>query len=705
MEDNSPLLKKTFISDEPEVERDYFKRISFAQQISNSITSRKEPNSIVIGIYGEWGEGKTTVLNFIEKEFKMHDKIICVRYNPWYYSDEVMLIQDFFNVLADELRKLSFLGNLNSYVRKYGKHISQFATNRSTSVSIGFIRLNPFSSGSFFDLVKLKKKIQADLRKNNVRVVVLMDDIDRLDKREIHSIFKLVKLSADFNYIDYVLAFDEEMVASAVAEKYGSSNIESGREFLEKIINVPLHLPQIGETSLFKYLHDGIVGNVLPIIKTKLNEEELEIFFNQFRKGLQVKLKTPRMAKRYQNALIFALPILGDEVNIVDLMLIEGVRVFYPKMYNLIRNNAQAFLSSNSLFDTLLKDSFEKIKTEIESLPYEEQEPFKDLIAFLFPGSQRFSNPLYSSYPDYGQQLLTRKKRIASLHYFNRYFSYAVPLGDISDLEIDNFIESINRNEDIDNISFQILELVNANGPGSAESFISQIYRVKNKLNSKTSQKLALAISNLPSEFEKNSDLYLVLDLLKTMPLDTRISCSKKIIESTRSICFILSIFRRVKEDEMQFSVENIKNLEDILKNRICNEIRSESEPIYIRYPCGAFIFRFLLDCGFKERVSKYIEKTISLKSNYSLRFLKCFYMLSFSSDRGLKTFESDNYDSLKKLIDPDILYSSLHKTYADILENPKFEDENDEDIRFLKSFSQIHQWSKNNENIQVDNT
>lgn len=80
------------------------------------------------------------------------------------------------------------------------------------------------------------------------------------------------------------------------------------------------------------------------MIKQKFTEEEHEVFIKQFRKGLQVRLNTPRMAKRYQNALIFALPILEDEVNIVDLMLIEGVRVFYPKMYDLIKKIMQRYL-------------------------------------------------------------------------------------------------------------------------------------------------------------------------------------------------------------------------------------------------------------------------------------------------------------------------------------------------------------------------
>ena len=708
MEDNPPLLQKAFVSDEPEVEIDYFKRKPFAQQISNTIISRRESSGIVVGIYGEWGEGKTTLLNFIENELIRHENIICIRYNPWYYSDEVMLLQDFFNVLADNLGKISSYNNLKAQVKKYGKHISQFATSESTTINLGPFQFNPFSSDSFLNLTESKKEIQAILESCNIRIVVLMDDIDRLDKMEIQSIFKLVKLSADFNYLDYVLAFDEKMVASAIGEKYGSNNIESGRNFLEKIINVPLHLPQAGETALFNFLCNGINNNVLPMIKQKLKTEEYEIFFEQFRKGLQVRLKTPRMAKRYQNALIFALPILEDEVNIVDLMLIEGIRVFYPKMYSLIKDNAAVFLNSNLLFEAELNKSFEKINTEIEGLPFQEQESFRDLIAFLFPASQRFSNTLYSSYPVENQQALSRKKRIASLHYFNRYFSYAVPAGDISDLEIDHFIESFNRTEDIDDrdiegISSQIIELIKANGLGSADSFISKINRVKSRLSFKASQKLALALSNLSENLPERSGLYLISDLLQTMPLDTRIACSKKIIESTRSICFGINVYYAVERKEMQFSSEVIKDLKNIIMNRINNEIISESEPIYVRYSCGGLILRFLRDYGWKEDVGKYIEKTFSLDPIYSLKFLKSFNMRILSSVGKPRTFESDNYDSIKELIDPDVLYNALHPTYADILENSRFEDEDeedDEDNVFLKRFSQIHHGRKQG-NIQ----
>jgi hypothetical protein len=210
---------------------------------------------------------------------------------------------------------------------------------------------------------------------------------------------------------------------------------------------------------------------------------------------------------------------------------------------------------------------------------------------------------------------------------------------------------------------------------------------------------LVLAISNILESFSERSGLYLISVLLKTMSLDTRFTCSKKLVESSTSVFFALNIYSIIKEEEMQFLGEEIEYLKDVIKNRIKNEMISEIKPVYIKYPCGSFIFRFLQDCNCKD-LSKYIEKTFSLDSIYPLKFLKIYYIITADSTHEYKIFEEDNYNSIKRIIDPAILYFALYNTYANILENPNFEDEDSEDIKFLKTFSLIHHRRKQ-ENIQ----
>ena len=84
--------------------------------------------------------------------------------------------------------------------------------------------------------------------------MVPIDDIDRMDNEEVATLFKLVKVAADFEHISYVLAFDDEAVARALTKKYGGTE-ESGRRFVEKIVQLPFALPVASRQEIPKQ-HD-----------------------------------------------------------------------------------------------------------------------------------------------------------------------------------------------------------------------------------------------------------------------------------------------------------------------------------------------------------------------------------------------------------------------------------------------------------------
>lgn len=106
----------------------------------------------------------------------------------------------------------------------------------------------------------------------SARVVVLMDDIDRLEKAEIQTIFRLVKLTGDFAYTTYVLAFDDERVAESLGERYGKGDADAGHDFLEKIIQVPLRLPKADVLALRDFCSKGI-DDALNLSQIELDEE------------------------------------------------------------------------------------------------------------------------------------------------------------------------------------------------------------------------------------------------------------------------------------------------------------------------------------------------------------------------------------------------------------------------------------------------
>lgn len=78
-------MDDNYLADKPisEEKDDKFQRYNFSKRIAETILNRKSSDSIVIGLYGAWGEGKTSVLNFIKQELNPHyPNVIQFSFNP-----------------------------------------------------------------------------------------------------------------------------------------------------------------------------------------------------------------------------------------------------------------------------------------------------------------------------------------------------------------------------------------------------------------------------------------------------------------------------------------------------------------------------------------------------------------------------------------------------------------------------------------------
>lgn len=469
----------------------------------------------------------------------------------------------------------------------------------------GVVQLSPGEAGkssSSVELGELRNQIEMLLKNEGKHIVILIDDIDRLDKNEIQTIFRLVKLSADFEYTTYVLAFDEKMVSKAVGENYGSGDEEAGRSFIEKIVQVPLNLPKADIISLrtiyFKY-----ISEVLNKEKIDLTEEQNQEFFgNHFINCLEIRLQTPRIAKKYGNVLFFSLPLLKGEVNPVDLMLIEGMRIFYPKLYEAVRNNPRFFLGLYTNTDGEAEEKInEIIKKGLEGLDSVERQSAENLLEVLFPryNTRNVNDVNLGGYGSEWEEGLAEEQRIASRQYFYRYFSYTVPDGEISDLEIDGFIERA-KSETILNITSEIQRLISDR---SADLFILKFKRKARNLPSETSRNLAIAIAKVGDNFSKSENVLfymtafsqagtLVSQLINNIPKgNSRFDTAKAILEKG-SVSFASECFRWIntnketKEQDRIFTVEEENKLGKIITERI--KQFSQGEPIYKKSPENA---------------------------------------------------------------------------------------------------------------------
>jgi predicted KAP-like P-loop ATPase len=673
---------------------DRFGRWHFAQRVAQVIANRNDSNSIVIGIHAPWGEGKTSVLNMIVEELKKHEHVLIVHFNPWRFPDETLLLKAFFRALADVVdSSLETRGEkLGDFAKKYAgllAPVSFLGFNASEAVK-GIAEISPTAN-----LEQLKERIEEILNESGKRIVVVMDDIDRLDKEEVQATFRLVKLSADFPNTAYVLAFDDRRVAEALIDKYGS--LEAGRSFLEKIVQVPLPLPPASIKARRSLTLEGI-KSALNLAKIELSAEQNQRFADIFDKAFLHRIETPRLAKRFANAMTFALPILGGEVEIIDLILLEAIRAFYPHLYTSIRENEEIFLGT--VFDWAVnKNEVESrvvnaIEESLKGLEQKDKHAARLVLQELFPQSGAEGKFRPGSYGAEHKAVWAREKRIASKYYFRRYFTYGVPLDDISDKEIEQFIKNI-PNKDLNYIKDQIIEL-SAND--RAEVLIEKLRSFEDELPANVSKALASGIAvtgkllpqsspidrffgfgssaqavamirhlvqRIPDENERELFALELAGIIEPLPLA---------FEYSR---WMMPLKRSYYSDEKVAVVS--KDCEEQIYKLIAMRIANEAnqEPLERKYPRDAQVLYQFWFNNDNDGVRNYVQKRIASFPKEAAEFLAAILDINpeAKSDRNFEHPDAVGwYELITKMIPPDTLLAALREVYPDI-DSPQYFD------------------------------
>lgn len=699
------------LSDSPltDPKHDAFSRWNFAQEVAKLIVNYPNESSIAIGIYGAWGEGKTTVINYIEKALKDSSNSICIRFNPWLFRDEALLLKSFFHTLARQLEQ-SFATpqeELGKLLEKYGNILSYLAlkpggTDSRLSVDEGAKETEVYFSS--VELDRIRSRIEDFLLSQSRRIVVLIDDLDRIKDNDIQSVFKIVKLSANFTNTAYVLAFDENMVATVLEEKYGYGDRETGRSFIEKITQVSLPLPKADTLALRELCITGVY-EAIQQADIQLTTGQLKRFVENFITGLEIRLQTPRRAKRYINALIFALTLLKNEVNTVDLMLIEGIRVFYPKLYYVIREYPEIFVGFDFETSNLLElsrsneevrqRSLKILNEGLEELTADEREAANNLVKSLFPRLRRrvFSEIDSMSDAEENQDWKwEQEQRIASKQYFNRFFSYTVTKGETSDLELESFLKQSEQNS-IPDIASELKRILSK---GNADKLVIKLIEQVNRLSPETSRKLALALSQVGTSFSKAKTLLSTTDfssmftasaqaarLVKSLienlyQREEQFALAREIAQNGKPLSFAFECFNWMRRSDEQgngdaqkihFSPEEEREIGQILATRTRDY--SEKQQIFNLSPEEIRLFLSIwADWGSQEETERYIAKTLDENPQCAIKLLKS-YLPTESA-----TFNQYMYESITNVVDAGVIYNALLRSdrlaleSADLSEN-----------------------------------
>lgn len=429
----------------------------FAKRLAESIEKMVPPQGLVIGIYGQWGSGKSTMIAFIRGYLEQSTSTpqpITVNFNPWWFSGTEYLLRSFFETLH------TALGN------ERGKHLQAAVEGiRSISNIVAEIPLpgakipkaiaDEIPNISTQNIDVLKQRVSKALESSKRRIVIFIDDIDRLNPDEIRQLFTVIKSVTNFPNVVYVLSFDKKIVSEAFGV--------NGFEYLEKIVQVPFNLPVPSQ----KHLERLFLSELEEIVGT-LPKELSHDFWGLRTASSTITniLNTPRKIVRLLNTFRVIYAGLHEETYILDLLYLEIIRVFYPDLYQYIGAKSEFFVGDNVSLEEL-----KHFKWIISRLG--DDSPFVEiLLKELFPKFDS-SVPVYGSNP-YREAEARSQLRIRSKARFLVYFQFALVENQVSQPELQTILSSIN---DAKELAAKVLDFSRFN-PGKLESLLRSIFDI-----------------------------------------------------------------------------------------------------------------------------------------------------------------------------------------------------------------------------------
>lgn len=423
----------------------------FAHRVAKALVEQRAPSGYVLGLHGEWGSGKSTVLNFVraylerwrDEEQDDLSNLQWLAFDPWIVSGHQDLAAAYFKVLSE---KIGDAADKRAAIRRMAKGAIDAGADKiaDAAASVGWIIDHTggaaSKAGAAVGKVALKKAAEKWLSEPSLqktyrqlverlmvadrRFIVFIDDIDRLTNEEIRSLMQMVKTVGRLPNVTYLLSYDRQIVWSALGSFAPSDGARSG--YAEKIVQHEIEVPVPSRSGLMRMLERGLPDLPSP---TPTGVRWMEIM----QAGLQRWLRHPRDVVRLCNAMHFAWAALKDEIDPYDVLCMEALRLFDRTIFDWVRDNREALLGEGLSYGLVTDEKAASAAADVlgDTLSAGAKANIVPILRILFPnrvkmfgGRRGYSTETWSS--------VVARRGIASPAGYTAYFSlspspFAVP--------------------------------------------------------------------------------------------------------------------------------------------------------------------------------------------------------------------------------------------------------------------------------------
>ena len=465
MTEDSPQ-KTRYSADRPNAppSEDLLGRDAFSKRLAEDVRGWSGNDSLVIAIYGNWGCGKSSLKERILWHLRALDQNYPILdFNPWQFSGDGDLSGPFLREL-DSVLKTGKAGKSSSeaskLLRTYTRRLSGFAGTVTKTIGPVLVEKSPFLSAGIRMVGEMLTRFSVwlETRENAAKVLeqrtlpeiknaltqamtalersilVTIDDIDRLSADEIPEIFQLVKINADFPKLIYLLLFDRPVICEALDKV---SN-QRGKQYLEKIVQVAYHLPEAPVHKVREILFKGIDECVEGRGATSRWEQER--WSTLYLDGMAVYFVNLRHVYRFLGSFDFQVRHFqrpdGFEVNPVDLLGLETLRVFEPNLYEKLFMN-KALLTGDygsGLFSEKKQEEINADRTKLLSAAADPTRPAaQHIIRTIF-------QPAISGRRGQPTDEWLRQARVCHSEIFDKYFTLQLTVSDLGQVELEQLV-------------------------------------------------------------------------------------------------------------------------------------------------------------------------------------------------------------------------------------------------------------------------
>lgn len=383
--------------------------------------SRLKKESLAIGISGNWGSGKTSFLKSMQKQMDADYRV--VSFNPWTCTDKEQIISQFFALMSNQTEDNN--GSLQDAIQKYRDIVLDADIHPSLTFLAKILPLNKREE----TLESLKDKIEEAIATDDSKpFAIFIDDLDRLEGNELFEVLRLIRITANFRNVVFIVAYDRDYICNVLNE---SKNIKRAEEYIQKIFHLEVSLPKFEDETLLDVFMEEIVRIAA------LNESNASILKRSIRQlldadGLSFTEYVPnfRQARRFANVFAVNLKsIIRHTKDFVtkDFVGIELLHFAFPDIHRTLMYKPMTLLKQRPV--TLSKARL---------LVYESDNntPCDRLLKRLFPNDSETEKS---------------SREIRSQISFANYFCYRLPKNVIGATEfemlmIENDVEEVRKN-------------------------------------------------------------------------------------------------------------------------------------------------------------------------------------------------------------------------------------------------------------------